>query len=144
MQEHMKANNSYSTPMINTYSIFRKQLHPRVFNLSRSLLSKMELSTRDIFTTTCVKDQVFKSGLITPNMKANGERTKPMEEANSGMLMATSTRANGKMTKQTAMEFTFMLTELNMKDTGRTISKMDKVWNPGKTAVAMKVATKKA
>jgi len=33
--------------------------------------------------------------------------------------------------------------ELNTKDTGRMISKMVKVWNPGKMAAGMKVDTKK-
>ena len=130
--------------MINTFLIFRNKLQPKDFNLSRSLLLKMEQSTKDIFTTTCDKDLVFKSGLIMPSMKVNGEKIKPMDEANSGMLMATSMRANGKMTKQMVMEFTSMLMELNTKDTGRTIFKMDKEWNPGKTAADTKVATKKA
>jgi len=34
--------------------------------------------------------------------------------------------------------------EPNTKDTGRMISKMVKVWNPGKMAAATKVDTKKA
>jgi hypothetical protein len=34
--------------------------------------------------------------------------------------------------------------EPNTKDTGRTISKMVKVWNPGKMVADMKVATKRA
>jgi hypothetical protein len=42
-----------------------------------------------------------------------------------------------------AMESIFMLTVPNMKDTGRTIFKMDKVWKAGKTAADTKVDTKK-
>jgi hypothetical protein len=88
--------------------------------------------------------QVFKFGLIMPNMKVNGVKTKQMAEANSGMLMVTFTKVNGKMIRPMVMVSTFTSTELSMKDTGRTIFRMAKVWKVGKMVVAMRVATKKA
>ena len=87
---------------------------------------------------------VFKFGQIMLSMKVNGERTKLMEEASSGMLTEIFMRENGKTIKLMAMESTFMLTELSMKVTGKMISKMAKVWNHGKMVADMKVDTKKA
>ena len=53
-------------------------------------------------------DQAFKFGQTMLNMKVNGEKTKPTEEENSGMLMVISMKENGKMTKPMVMESTFM------------------------------------
>ena len=45
-----------------------------------------------------------KFGPIKPNMKVNGEITKPMEKASSGTLTETSTTESGRMIRQTATE----------------------------------------
>jgi len=74
----------------------------------------------------------------------SGAKIKPMAEASSGMLMATSTRASGKMTKLMVLEFTSMSTVPNMKATGKTISKTDREWRAGKTAADTKEDIKKA
>ena len=67
--------------------------------------------------------QESKYGQTTPNTRVNGERTKPMVEESSGMLMVTSTTENGKTTKPMGMVFTSMSTVLSMRATGRMISK---------------------
>lgn len=41
------------------------------------------------------------------------------------------------------MEFIYMLMELSMKDIGKMIYKMDKVWNHGKMEADMKEVIKK-
>ena len=50
---------------------------------------------------------MFKSGQIMPSTRESGERTKPMEEVNFGMLTEISMKVNGKTTKLMAMEYTF-------------------------------------
>jgi len=70
-------------------------------------------------------------------------KTRLMAEESSGMLMVTSMRVSGKRTKQMVMESIFTLTVLNMKDTGRTISKTAKVWKAGKTAADTREDTKR-
>lgn len=50
---------------------------------------------------------MFKFGQIMLSMKENGGKTKLMEEENSGMLMETSTKVNGRTTKLMVMEFIF-------------------------------------
>lgn len=87
--------------------------------------------------------QVSKFGLMGQNMKVNGNITKQMEEANFGMLMVMFTKEIGKMIRQMAMEFTFTLTEPNMKDSGRTICKMDMELNHGLMEVNTQEGTKK-
>ena len=47
-------------------------------------------------------------------MRENGHQIEQMEKVNSGMPMATSTKATGKMIKQTAMDFTSTLMEQNI------------------------------
>lgn len=89
-------------------------------------------------------DQVSKFGQIMPSMKASGEKTKPMEEENSGMLMETSMRENGKMIKLMALESIFMSMELSMKATGRTTCKTAREWRAGKTAAVTRAATRRA
>ena len=49
---------------------------------------------------------MYKSGLITQNMRVNGERTKLMEEVNFGTLTVISMKASGKMTKPMDTVFT--------------------------------------
>ena len=56
----------------------------------------------------CAMDQGSKSGLITPGMKANGEKIRPMDEENSGTLTVTSMKVNGRMIRPMAMESTSM------------------------------------
>jgi len=88
--------------------------------------------------------QACKFGLITPNMKANGERTRPMDAASSGMPTVIFTKASGRTIKLMDTVSTSMLMVPSMRDTGRTISKMVKVWRVGKTAQDMKVDIRKA
>jgi len=47
--------------------------------------------------------------------------------------------ALGKTTKLTVLESTLTKTELDMKENGKTISSMDKVWKLGLTRHPMKV-----
>lgn len=49
---------------------------------------------------------MFKYGLTTLDMKANGEKTRPTVEESSGTPTAISMRASGKMTRQMATEST--------------------------------------
>ena len=47
-------------------------------------------------------------------------------------------RVNGRKIRPMVTVSTFTSMELSMKDTGRTISKMVKVWRAGKTVADMK------
>lgn len=76
-------------------------------------------------------------------MKVNGEKTRPMAEENSGMLMEIYTRENGKMIRQMDMESTYMSMVHNMRATGKMISRMVKAWNRGKMEADMKEDTRK-
>ena len=106
--QFMMAHNFFSTPMINTYLIFKSQLQAKDFSSLRNLHSKTVLSIKVIYIMTWDKDQVFKSGLIMLNMRENGEKTKQTEEESFGMPMEIFMKVNGKMTKLMAMVFTSM------------------------------------
>jgi len=88
-------------------------------------------------------DLAPKSGLTGLAMKASGSSTKLMVRASFGMLMATSTTAIGRTTKQTGTEPMYTSTEQSMKVTGAMTSKKDMAWSPGLMALATKEVTRR-
>ena len=84
-----------------------------------------------------------KSGQTMLSTKVNGAKIKQMAVENSGMLMVTSMRENGRMTRPMVSASTSTSMVLSTKGTGRTISKTAKAWRAGKMAPATKVATKR-
>ena len=52
--------------------------------------------------------------------------------------------ATGRMTRHTDLDSILILTALSTRATGKTIFRMVRVWNHGKTAPATKVATRRA
>jgi hypothetical protein len=81
---------------------------------------------------------------MVPNTKASGVTTKPMARESSGTQMAMSMKEIGRMTRLMVSVSMSMLTELNMKDIGRTICRMAGELRAGQMAASTKVATKKA
>jgi len=79
-----------------------------------------------------------KNGLMVHVMKANGVKAKQMAMANYFMLMVTSTKVNGSMTKPMEKEPTLMQMERNMLASGKMISNMARDWKPGQIALCMK------
>ena len=79
-----------------------------------------------------------------PNTKVSGEKTKPMAEESSGMLMEMSMRVSGKTIKPMVTVSTFMSTVHSMRATGKMIFKMAKAWRAGKMVVVTKADTRKA
>lgn len=64
----------------------------------------------------------FNTGPTAPNTTATGKKTRPAVKASSYMQMATSTKANGKMTRLMVLEFTSMPNlRPNTKVIGKTI-----------------------
>ena len=88
-------------------------------------------------------DQGSKSGLITPGMKANGEKIRPMAAVNFGMQMEIYMKENGKMIRPMGTAFIFMLMVHNMRAIGRMIFRMDRAWKAGKMEVGMREDTRK-
>ena len=66
-----------------------------------------------------------------------------MARDSSGMLMATSTKVIGKMTKLTVMDCISMLMEQNTWDSGKTTCSMEEGRKLGPTAPSMRVTTGK-
>jgi len=56
----------------------------------------------------CVMVQVSRSGLITPDMKVNGEKIRLMGAENFGMQMVIFMKENGKMIKLMGTASIFM------------------------------------
>ena len=77
-------------------------------------------------------------------MKVNGEIIKPMGKVNSGMPMEMFMKETGLMTRQMAMVFISMSTELVMRDIGKTTYKTVRESNPGLMVANMKDNTRKA
>ena len=65
------------------------------FNLSKNLHLRTVQSIKDICLMKCVMDLESKFGLIMQNMRANGEKIRPMDEENSGTLTVTLMKAIG-------------------------------------------------
>jgi len=71
-------------------------------------------------------------------MKENGRMVEPMVRDNSGMLMETSTKAIGKMTKLMALVFTSMLMEQSTLVNGKMTCSMEVDKRRGQMAPSMK------
>lgn len=82
-----------------------------------------------------------KLGLMVPNTKVNGKRTKQTAKENSGMLTATFTRASGSKTKPTGMAFTSISTVPGMRGNGAMIYRMAWGKKVGKMDQVMPVDT---
>jgi hypothetical protein len=106
-EESMEVINSSSLITLSSATSSRL-LKVKGYSSLKSSSSRMVLFTK--VTLKMVKDmaQVPKFGLMEPNMKVSGDRTKQMVPVNSGMLMEMFTRDNGRMTKQMDTEFTYM------------------------------------
>ena len=73
----------------------------------------------------CAMDQGSKSGLITPGMKANGEKIRPMVGVNFGMQMEIYMKENGATIKCMAKEYTHLLTIKLRKGCGNQGKKLE-------------------
>ena len=89
-------------------------------------------------------DLVCKLGLMELSMKESGRRTKPMVGANSGTLMVTYTKENGRKIKLMDSVFMYISTEPGMKVSGEMICKTEKAKKAGKMDLATQEATWKA
>lgn len=75
-------------------------------NTKRNTDLTMELSIKAIGKTICDTAKVLKYGLMEQDTKDFGEKIRLMEKGNSGMLMETFLRVNGRMTRQMDTEYT--------------------------------------
>jgi len=85
------------------------------------------------------KEEVCRFGQMVLCTKVIGKTAKLMVMVDLYMQMAMCMLALGKTTKLTVLESTLTKTELDMKENGKTISSMDKVWKLGLTRHPMKV-----
>lgn len=82
----------------------------------------MVLSTKDNGLAPIGMDMAFSTGLMEPSIKVYGKKIKPVEKESLLMPIVILMRDNGKMTRPTVSESTFMLDlKPNMKATGKTI-----------------------
>ena len=82
----------------------------------------MVLSTKDNGFAPIGMDMAFSTGLMEPSIKVYGKKIKPVEKESLLMPIVILMRDNGKMTRPTVSESTFMLDlKPNMKATGKTI-----------------------
>lgn len=87
--------------------------------------------------------QAFRYGLMELSTKENGNSIKLTVKGNSGMQMVMFMKVTGKMIRPMDTECTFTLTEPDMKDNGKMISKTDKELSLGQMAANTKEAIKK-
>ena len=81
-------------------------------------------------------DLEFRLGPMAPSTRENGNKTKPMARANSGMRMAMFTRANGSKTKPTDTGFMSISMAPDMRASGGMTFRMVLVKRAGKTVQA--------
>lgn len=96
----------------------------------------MALSTKDTCKAKTVMALAFRDGPMARGTKANGSIIRPMDKANSGMLMGTFTMVRGATTRLTVSASTPTLMALSMKASGLTIISTAKVLSSGRTAVS--------
>lgn len=116
--------------------------HSILINAVKNVLpitSKVELSTLESGKEVFVMDSVINSGLMVPSMRENGARIELTEKVNSFMSTEISMMDSGQMTKPTGLVYICMLTELNMRECGVTISNMGKESRRGQMDQNMKV-----
>ena len=91
------------------------------------------------------KEGDFSNGLMALGTIVNGKKENIyVEKENFGMLMAISSKENGRMTKQTDTEFIYMSMEQNMKEIGRMTYKTVMVLRRGQMVRNMKGTIRKA
>ena len=87
---------------------------------------------------------MFKLGPMAPSMRVNGKRTRPTEKEDSFMQMVMSTTACGLMIRHMVMVYTVIWTVLSMKVIGRKISSMVLALRHGQMVPSMMVTTSTA
>ena len=83
--------------------------------------------------------KVSKYGPTAVSTKVNGNREKLKDTEYFIMLMATSTKAIGKMIKPMALVLTLTLMEPSTSASGKTTSSMVRDWSRGLTTLSMMV-----
>lgn len=84
--------------------------------------SRTALSTKANGSAPIDTDMAYNIGLMEPNTKVSGRRTRPVERESSPIRMVTHMRVNGKTTKPMDLEYISMPNpKPNMKVTGNTI-----------------------
>lgn len=106
-----------------------------------NLSSKMELDTWVSGKARIDTDKVYRYGPMALDTRVTGGSIRRMAEALSGTFTATSTKANGSTTRPTGTARTHMQTELSIRATGRTISRMASELRSGPMVLSTKVST---
>jgi hypothetical protein len=101
-----------------------RTLDPKKFKSVKKSSSKVELFMMENGTETSGRDTVSRFGLMEPNTKVNGSRTKLRGKANLHMLMETFMMVTGKKTRLRAMVYTLAKMEVNTKANGPKTTKM--------------------
>lgn len=104
----------------------------------------MELFTEATSETELDMGQVHRFGQTELVMKANGAITKQTALANSGMRTEMFMKVSGKMIRQMDTEFTCMSMVLGTKVNGKMTCKMAKASNRGVMAQNIEEGTKRA
>ena len=86
----------------------------------------------------CAMDEVNKSGIISHFMKVTGKKTGPMVEAGLFTLTEMFMRENGKTTKLMVKEYTLKTMALAIQANGSKTFSMDSVLNAGPMDLHMK------
>ena len=92
----------------------------------------------------CAMAKESRNGSTAVAMKDSGVTVRPMAEASSTMLMVTSMRATGSMTRQMVTVLTPTPTAPNMLVHGAMINSMGSVLKLGLMVLSMKVNTSRA
>ena len=99
--------------------------------LDLHIFLKIELYTLDNGMVLIGMDLEFRHGLMGQSMRVIGNIIKQTDKESLSTQMVIFMMETGKTTRLMALEHTLMLMELNMKDIGLTICKMDKDQNHG-------------
>ena len=102
----------------------------------------MELFILESGKARSAMDTVCRFGLMVPNTRANGSKTRPMGKASSIMPRVMSMTANGKMTRPMVTVSTNTQMDQGMRVTGETTSSMAKVQSNGPMAQSTKGFTR--
>ena len=103
---------------------------------------KMDVYTTENGSTIKKMEEVFKYGQTDHDTKVNGVTTEQMVTVVWFMQKVTYMKVNGSMTKLMEKERTRRIKEVNIKELGWTINKMDLEQRNGETALDMKACMK--
>ena len=115
-------------------------------SINRKLINRfhspLESSTKGSGWVLSNMGMEFRSGLMEQSMKENGQKARPMEEANLLMLMGMHMKASGSRTRLMEKEYISIATVLGMRATGRMIYNVAEESKHGQMEVYMKVSIK--